>query len=770
MRRLLVCVFSCVFALGCGEDESYGTGLGLGTGGSAGAGGGGAGAPSAPFSVRESVEQLHITHAEPDAVLELVNASGAAIDEGQVDYLGSLIFRQVPPGTGYTVREKAATERRVEDLEVLSIEGSKPPQSFYSNQTLVAGVNYITMRDGTKLAAYITLPGPIEKGPYPTVVNYSGYSPAKPGEPVGDYGSLCGKLPVLCDAPNDESGLIAGLMGYATVGVNMRGTGCSGGAYDFFEPLQKLDGYDVIETVAAQGWVLHNHVGMTGLSYPGISQLFVARERPPSLAAITPLSVIGNTLTTLAPGGILNNGFALNWAENVLRKADPYAQGWEQAQVDAGDTICEENQLLHAQKVDIIQKARDNPFYTPEVVDPINPSGFVDEVEVPVFMSCSFQDEQTGPYFFTLFDKFTKAKTRRFTAYNGVHPDGFAPQILVEWAAFLDLYVKQAVPAIDPAVRTLAPLLFNEIFKAQLNMPADRFASYTSHADALAAYESEPELRIIFENGGSTTPGAPEGTFEHKFPAWPPATTPTRLYMQSDGSLTSTPPTDTFAASTFALDPAAGERGILAPGGKIWDLLPDYAWVQPEAGKAVVFESAPLAADQVLIGSASVDLFLRATVDDADVEVNLSEVRPDGKEMFIQSGWLRASHRKMATGSTELWPEHSYALSDNVALTPGEWVEVRVGIAAFAHILRKGSRVRISVDTPGDSRAEWRFELKKFSGAASYDIGHDQTRPSSLVLPVVNGVPVTTPLPACPSLRAQQCRDHVAYANQAATP
>ena len=37
----------------------------------------------------------------------------------------------------------------------------------------------------------------------------------------------------------------------------MRGTGCSGGAFDFFEPLAVLDGYDVIETVARQPWVRH---------------------------------------------------------------------------------------------------------------------------------------------------------------------------------------------------------------------------------------------------------------------------------------------------------------------------------------------------------------------------------------------------------------------------------------------------------------------------------------------------------------------------------
>src|SRR4029077_4331628 len=124
-------------------------------------------------------------------------------------------------------------------------------QSFYMHQRLKPGFNYIETRDGTTLSAYVNLPGPEEMGPYPTVVSYSGYAPSKPGMPLGSYDYLCDKLPVLCDAPNDPSALLAGLFSYATVAVNVRGTGCSGGAYDFFERLQLLDGYDVIETVAA---------------------------------------------------------------------------------------------------------------------------------------------------------------------------------------------------------------------------------------------------------------------------------------------------------------------------------------------------------------------------------------------------------------------------------------------------------------------------------------------------------------------------------------
>src|ERR671922_1082575 len=131
-------------------------------------------------------------------------------------------------------------------------------------------------------------------------------------------------------------------MGFTVVDVNMRGTGCSGGAFDFFEPLQNLDGYDVIETIARQPWVLHHKVGMMGISYGGISQLFTAQTQPPDLAAIAPLSVIDQTQTTLYPGGILNTGFAVNWALERQHEAMPAGpdtgQPWGDQRGQGGDT------------------------------------------------------------------------------------------------------------------------------------------------------------------------------------------------------------------------------------------------------------------------------------------------------------------------------------------------------------------------------------------------------------------------------------------------
>ncbi|MDB4967105.1 MAG: Cocaine esterase [Myxococcales bacterium] len=720
---------------------------------------------NARFIVRESVEQLSVTHAEPGATLEVLDGSGKAIQSATADKLGSALFRHVPPGDGYVVR--AGMLERSRHLKVLSIDGSLPSQRFYDHQDLQPGFNYIATRDGTRLSAYVTLPGPIELGPYPTVVTYSGYSPSKPGEPLGNYEYLCDKLPVLCDAPNDPGATIAALFGYATVGVNVRGTGCSGGAYDFFETLQLLDGYDVIETAAAQPWVQDHKVGMVGLSYPGITQMFVAAERPPSLAAITPLSVIGNAHTTMLPGGMLNDGFAIAWVTQVINTAQPYGQGWEQARVDGGDTLCAENQLLHGQLVDNVAQARTTQYYDPAQHDRYNPATFVGKIDVPVFLAGAWQDEQTGPYFFPLLSKFTSSPSRRFTIYNGVHPDGFSPDVLSEWAAFLDLFVAHRVPMIDPLVYDLTPLLMDRVFHSLMHVEPTKWSKYGDFASALADWKAEPEVRAIFESGAGLTSdlGAPRGTFEQHWTSWPPpAVEPMRLYFRASGALSATTPTESAAASQFQLDPEAGQRGNLAPGGNVWDKLPAYDWRAPAAGKAVGFESTPLAADLMMAGNGSVDLWLQSPVDDADLEVNLIEVRPDGKEMYVQSGWLRASYRGSGPDATELWPSPTYMQADWKALVPGEWTQVRVGFAGFHHVFRAGSRIRVFVNTPGGSRAEWRFALKHFDTAPSYSIGHDSAHPSSVVLPVVRGATIPSPLPPC-SLRGQPCRDYAPYAN-----
>ena len=720
------------------------------------------------FKVRESIEQIQVWGFTPESSLEVVDADGVLLSEGTTDYQGSLMFREVPPGAGYSVRPVDDPDDYTGPLTVLSVEESQPDEEFYTSQTLEPGFGYIYMRDGTPLSMFVTMPGPPEEGPYPTVVNYSGYSPSQPGVSLGGMvEGFCGLYPILCDAPSAPSMLITGLLGYASVGVNLRGTGCSGGAYDYFEPLQILDGYDIIEIVAHQDWVKHHAVGMVGLSFPGIAQLFTASGRPPSLAAIAPMSVIGNTTTTMVPGGIYNVGFAMEWINMVLNKAEPYAHGWITDLVEGGDKICEENQLLHSQKLDVIQKILDNPYYTDEVALPLDPHEFVQNIEVPVFLVGQLHDEQTGPHFPILFDNFTAAPVRRFNMTNGVHPDGFAPQILAEWFNFLSFYVDREVPTIDPNFIFMVPMFMEQVYGTPLELPPERFADYTDFVEALAAYEAEPDLRVVFETGASpdVAAGAPQGTFDVLFDAWPiPGTEVDRWFFHQDGVLRKEAPGPDGGASVWEHDPEAGDRVTLVSG-PVDSLQPNWDWGQPVPGKALSFVTEPLDEDLVLIGHGSVDLWLRSEAEDADIEVGISEVRPDGQESYVQMGWLRASHRALLEATTELRPTVSHYKEDCHPLVPDEWNLVRVELMPVSHIFRAGSRIRIVVDTPGDSMARWRFLLLDHETPPLQAVAHDAAFPSSVALPLVPGIEVPTELPPCHALRGQPCREYVPYEN-----
>jgi predicted acyl esterase len=137
--------------------------------------------------------------------------------------------------------------------------------------------------------------------------------------------------------------------------------------------------------------------------------------------------------------------------------------------------------------------------------------------------------------------------------------------------------------------------------------------------------------------------------------------------------------------------------------------------------------------------------------------VVISEVRPDGNETYVQSGWLRASHRTLAASSTELEPIPTHTKADAAPLPAGELTLVRVPIFPVGHAFREGSRIRVVVKAPGGTRPRWAFDAIPADGDATVTIGRGGDHASRVVLPVAD-VDVTSPLPPCPSLRGQPCR------------
>lgn len=156
---------------------------------------------STRFAVRPVVEQLYVWNAAPGEVIEVVGPDGAVIAREAADPLGSRVFRGLTPGAGYVARPAADPDDEAGPLTIPSPDDPTPDEAFYASQTLGPGYQYLTTRDGTTLSVFVALPGPPEDGPYPTLVNYSGYSPSRPGRPIrDDVTPFCGAFPILCDA------------------------------------------------------------------------------------------------------------------------------------------------------------------------------------------------------------------------------------------------------------------------------------------------------------------------------------------------------------------------------------------------------------------------------------------------------------------------------------------------------------------------------------------------------------------------------------------
>ncbi len=129
---------------------------------------------------------------------------------------------------------------------------------------------------------------------------------------------------------------------------------------------------------------------------------------------------------------------------------------------------------------------------------------------------------------------------------------------------------------------------------------------------------------------------------------------------------------------------------------------------------------------------------MRSSAPDTDLEVTVSEVRPDGTEVYVQSGWLRASHRRLDHAErTPISPVHTDLAADARPLPAGKFTRLRVGLFPFAQPFRAGSRIRITVDAPGGARPLWAFDT--ISDGERVTVATDRVHQSRLVLPVVAG-------------------------------
>jgi putative CocE/NonD family hydrolase len=551
----------------------------------------------------------------------------------------------------------------------------------------------LPMRDGVTL--HYTYVRPAGRAKLPTLFEYSGYDPGT--NPDGTY-----------IRQYVESGA-----GYNYIGVSIRGTGCSTGTFDFFQPAEARDGAEVVAWIRKQPWS-DGKVGMIGKSYPGITQLFVAAENPPGLLAIAPGHFFADAYRDVArPGGIQNYGFASLWS---FIAQPSYG-------VQSNPSHCPSR------------------FLAPVLGLPTNP--FV-QLQTHLYDDALFHERSP---------KFTKIKAALFAT-----------------EAWQD---EQLASRGTDLVAQLDDLGKRNWWLDVSNGDHSMVRTTTGYADLRAFYDytlkgkrngwdKRPHVKVWWDsvvNGRKPTWITGMQHWSEKQRVKAGVLKPTALSLRGDGSLTPQRPSSD-APRSYAYLPVVGSQGIGNPRyGGVGGLPDFYLWSQkPVPGSSLSWTSAPLRSDLTLLGSASLDLWLSSTAPDTDLQVTLSEVRPDGKEMYLQKGWLKVSQRKLdPRKSTALRPFQTHAEKDVQLLAPGEAVPARVEVFPFGTLIRKGSAIRVSVEAPTALPELWAFA--PFPVPALNTVLSDAQHPSRLVLPVVpNDRNRTTAFPACGTLIREPCR------------
>jgi hypothetical protein len=492
--------------------------------------------------------------------------------------------------------------------------------------------------------------------------------------------------------------------------------------------------------------------------------------------------VIYNTQTTLYPGGILNTGFALEWAKERIHDAEPAAEGhgqeWAYKKIQEGDETCADNQALHPEAVDLLKKVEENDHYVPEVADPLSPVTFVNKIEVPTFMACQWTDEQTGGHCPDLAEHFTGTSKKWFTFTNGAHIDSLDPETFNRWFDFVQLYVAKRPPILAAAaVDAAAPLIYEEAMGIPgVTLKPDSVQQQPTYEGALAAFEAEKPIRVLFDSGaGGSSPGQPYPGFEESFDEFPIPTTEGRSwYLSPNGGLGDQPPAepqaDGFTWDPNALPPTDFTGDTASGTGGLWTATPEYHWEQSPAGSAVSYLSEPLADDTTVIGAGAVEVWVRSSAPSTDLQATVSEVRPDGKETFVQNGWLRGDESKLDSAkSSPLEPVLSLRESDVSPLSANQFTPVTIPLYYEGHAYRAGSRIRVTIAAPNGTQPIWAFaDTHPEQGGAEVAIAYGGDMPSRLLLPIVPGVEVPTELPPCPGLRGEPCREYVPFTDRSA--
>lgn len=520
----------------------------------------------------------------------------------------------------------------------------------------------IAMPDGVELAGDVVRPGGGRKAP--ALLNFGPYHKDGRG----------GRLDV--DAVNRHFAA----KGYAALTVDLRGLGNSGGRNPQpFAVQEGLDGHAVVEWIARQPWC-DGHVGMWGVSYPGITSLATAATRPPHLKAIVPIHATADIYRgVIAPGGC-NGGFWMraDWGPRMVayNLLPPLLQDPDGRWAKVWAEHLEGNApWLHAWS--------DHPDYDDYWRSRV---AAIDRIECPTFNICGWRD------------LYADCTPRDFAAIT-------APKKLLmgPWKhEFPDKGLEAPCAGLWEMERWFGRHLMGE----------------------RNGIDADPPVTLFMQGTG--------GGWRHEN-EWPPKRlVPQIWFLASDGDLSATSPR--AASSRHDYDATIGIQSLAWDP---WTTSLDPALPRDHSGddaRSLCFTGEPLREAMELIGAPTALLDVKASALPLNLVAKLSEVAPNGRSTLITTGWIdlakhaRADERvqvEMALRATayRLSPGSRLRLAVSCADFPRLWPTPK---PATLELFHGASAVRVPVCPPVDAPAPKWGPLQAQALASASDLGGGQ--------------------------------------------
>lgn len=589
-----------------------------------------------------------------------------------------------------------------------------------SPRTVSTGIHrtsqYLTMRDGVKLAVDVYLPASPHTGEHlPAILHQTRYWRAV------DYQWWI--APFKQDGPRGLIGRYAARFleaGYAWVDVDVRGSGASFGTRPTaYSPEEIQDGAEIVDWIVAQPWS-NGKVGSMGISYGGGAAELLLVNRHPAVKAVAPMFSGFDLYTEIAfPGGIHLNWFTHTWTSinhrldrNVLpaggwlanlfvRGVRPVDGDNDTAQLTQALRAHEENWSPHQEASGITFRDDPPPSGQAPSIDALSPQTHADHIA----------DSGAAIY-----------------SYSGWFDGGYPLAAIKRYRHHRH----------NPSTRLILG-------------PWDHGGKRHISPQALgpAPFDHEGELLKFFDhhlkghdNGQPQEPPVRYYTMgEEQWKTaedWPPPADISRWFLRRDHTLSSIPPEAGSPPDTYQVNPKTGT----GPHSR-WNTLVGISLDHPYPDRKerdttlLTYTSAPLDHDMEVTGHPVATIYLSSTEPDTTLFVYLEDVAPDGNVHYVTEGQLRALHRKWSLPDESPdailpIPIRTYRRDDAAPMTPGAVTPLTMDLLPTSYQFKQSHRIRVALAGADIDH----FQLLE-GPAPIWEIQYTPDHPSHIDLPIV---------------------------------